>query len=162
VKSIIDQTQRIGSVPLSRSIDFLEYSAVGADEYGQGQPRCAQHVFHLQSGIDEMADGRIRILQHAFGLIGIVIRRDADDRKILLSVAPREPLQRRHFLPAGTAPARPNIDDQRPAAKRAQSALRTVQPFERRFPQHPSDRHLQRTIREHRRARDHEAEQEGA
>jgi hypothetical protein len=121
VKSIIDQPQRIGTVPLSRPVDLLEYPAVGIDEHGQGQPRCAQHMFHLQIGVDELADGRMRVLQQALGFIDVVIRRDAYDRKILSSIAPREPLQRRHFLPAGTAPTRPHIDDERSAAQRAQA-----------------------------------------
>ena len=61
MKRPIDESPRIGAVPLSCTVDFFNDAAVGIDEYGQRQLRCAQHVLHLQSSVDEMADRRIGI-----------------------------------------------------------------------------------------------------
>jgi hypothetical protein len=135
VKGFIDQSPGICAIPLACPVDFFQYPAVAIDEHRQRKPRCPQHVFHPQVLIDELADGCIDFFQQVLGAIRIVIRRNTNDRKIAAFAAPRETFQRRHFLPAWAAPACPNIDDQRPAAKLAQLASRAVQPLQRRIEQ---------------------------
>jgi hypothetical protein len=145
---LADQPQGIGAVPLPRTIDFVEHAAIGADQYSERQPRCTEQVFHLQLGIDKLADGRIGLLEEAQGLIGIVIRRNADHRKPAGGLQPCQPLQRLHFRFARPAPARPDIDDQRPAAEFRQPFRRTVQSLQGRVAQHVSDLRFRRRIPE--------------
>jgi len=127
---------------LSRPVDFLQHLAVAVDKHSQREPRCTQHALHLQAGIDELADGCVCCFQQPLRPVRIIIRRDADDRKIMAVTAPREAFQGRHFFPAGTAPARPNIDEQRPAVKRAQFPGWSVQALQRHVPQSYTDGRL--------------------
>jgi hypothetical protein len=135
VKGFIDESPGIGAIPLACPVDFFQYPAVAIDEHRQGKLRCPQRVFHPQVLIDELADGCIDFFQQVLGAIRIVVRRNTNDREIAAFATPRETFQRRHFLPAWAAPACPNIDDERPAAKLAQLASRAVQPLQRRIGQ---------------------------